>query len=1204
MLSNLRQFNLPEVEEKVLDFWKTNKIFEKSLKKRDGGQKFIFYEGPPYANGKPGIHHVLARVFKDIILRYKTMRGYYVPRRAGWDTHGLPIELEAERQLGIKSKRDIEKLGVALFNKKSRESIWVYKDEWERLTERIGYWLDLKGAYITYENYYIESLWWIFGEIAKKKLLYKDYKVVPYCPRCQTVLASHELGMPGVYKKVKDPSIYVKFKLRTKNKGQRTRKSSSRSSVLGSKSANEYLLVWTTTPWTLPANLAIAVNPKFIYTKYKINGDHIWSLSPPPTSEDHKAEVVEKISGKKLVGISYDPLYPSHKFDTQSSKFYKVYAADFISSEEGTGFVHIAPAFGEDDFNLFKKGFGENSSLQENRSQFPVTVDDDGKMIPGFPGAGKFAKDADKDVVADLEKRKLIFKAGEIEHDYPFCWRCSTVLLYFARTSWFIEMSKLRKQLVAANRKVNWTPAHIKEGRFGEWVKEAKDWAISRERFWGTPLPIWECKDCGEYIVVSSLNELDKRAYHRNHFLLLRHTEAEHNIKDMIASGEQGMKISLTEKGKHDGEALARKLKGKVDIIYSSPYKRALDLAKMIGETSGLEVSVDERLSEGDFGIFNDRLVREHKGFFSSPLEEFTKTPPGGENLTDMKERMFKFLREVNQEHSGKTILIISHGDPLWVLEGATRNFSNEEILTMDYIPTGEIREVSLHNFPYDENGNVDMHRPYVDEVMLRCEKCDGKMLRLKEIADVWFDSGAMPFASVHWPFTDAQTLNSKLETLNKVQSSEKLDFPADFICEAIDQTRGWFYTLLAVATLLGYRKPPYKNVISLGLINDKFGQKMSKSKGNVVDPWEIIRKYGVDAVRWYFYTTNSPGETKNFDEAEVKKSFNKVINILYNSYVFYDTYAPKNLKLGVRNLKLSVLDRWILARLHQTIQKTTAELECYEVGVAAKGIEYLVDDLSRWYIRRSRRRLQRPEDREDYEAASATLGFVILEVSKLIAPFTPFFAEALYRSLSVEHGLFSVRLKKPSSTLQVKDSVHLESWPEAERAAIDANLLVDMEWVRDMTAKALARRAEAGIKVRQPLALLKVRHQKSKIENELLKILGDEVNVKGIYFDSSIEDGVEIDTNITPELREEGVVREFSRLIQELRQEAGLKPKDVIVTYIETRVFADILQRHRREFDKTTGTAVLYFKRTDKFDAEIETRVNDKAIWIGIKKR
>ncbi|MBI2591173.1 MAG: class I tRNA ligase family protein, partial [Candidatus Brennerbacteria bacterium] len=939
MLKNLKVFNLPEIEEKVLKFWQDNKIFEKSLIQRKGQKIFRFYEGPPYANGLPGIHHVLARIFKDAVLRYKSMRGYFVPRRAGWDTHGLPIELATEKELGIKSKNEIEKFGIGLFNQKAKASVWKYKPEWEQLTERIGYWLDLKNAYITYENNYLESLWWIFKKIYDKGLLKQSYKIVPYCPRCQTPLSSHELGQPGVYRKTKDPSVYVKFKISARG-----------GSALSGK---EFLLVWTTTPWTLPANVAVAVNPKLTYTKYKIQGEYYWSYSVPPFKEGEKVEPIEKISGKKLIGLKYEPLYKNVKCQMSNVKCYSVLGADFVSTQEGTGLVHIAPAFGEDDFNLMKDVIGIGD--------IPVTVDEKGKVKTGFPGAGKFIKEADKEIIVDLIKKNKIYDSGVIEHEYPFCWRCGAPLIYFSRLSWFIEMSRLREKLLSANKKINWIPEYLKDGRFGEWLKEVKDWAVSRERYWGTPLPIWKC-DNGHLETIGGLAELNERRWHKNRFFMMRHGEAEHNLKNMIAAGpeREGRVSYLTEKGKEQAKKAGRQLKKagiKIDFIISSPFLRTKETSEIVAKELGLKkkIIVEEKLSELDCGVFNWRPGKEHKKFFDSPIEEFVKKPIGGENLNDAKKRMFTVVSLLNENNNNKNILIVGHGDPLWVLEGALRHLPNEKMAdSISYPDFAEAREINFDNWPYADGGEVDLHRPYIDSVYLKCRECGEKMARISEVADVWFDSGAMPFASIHYPFE------------NKALIDNKRAFPADFISEGIDQTRGWFYTLLAVSTLLG-KGVAYNNVISLGLVLDKNGQKMSKSKGNIVEPWQVIRKYGVDAIRWYFYTINPPAEPKRFDEVELVKIQRQFISLLYNSYVFYESYAKKNLHSPFSMLHLTILDRWILARLQEAVVEATGNFEKYDIGAAAKSIAALAEDLSRWYIRRSRRRFQHSESKKDF---------------------------------------------------------------------------------------------------------------------------------------------------------------------------------------------------------------------------------------------
>lgn len=1172
MLRGLKEFKLPELEEKVLQFWKENKIFEQSLKLREGGERFKFFEGPPTANGRPGIHHVLGRAFKDVIPRYKTMRGYFVRRQAGWDTHGLPVEIEVEKELGLKNKQEIEKFGIAEFNEKAKSSVWKYQDEWEKLTDRVGFWLNLKDAYVTYKPDFIETLWWVFKQIADKGLLMQSFKIIPYCPRCQTPLSSHEMGQPGVYKKVKDPSVFVKFKLQTKNNlaGQAKSKIS------------EYLLVWTTTPWTLPSNVAVAVNPELTYTKYKVGKDFVWSYNPPPADD---GEVMEKISGKKMIGWKYHPLFKVAGPWLKNKKFFQVYGAAFVQTTEGTGLVHIAPAFGEDDMQLIKQ------HQKELVGQIPITIDGRGIVQKGLPGAGRFAKQADKDIIANLEKRNALLKSGEIEHDYPFCWRCGTPILYFARFSWFIEMSKLREQLLKNNQKINWVPEHIKEGRFGEWLNEIKDWAISRDRYWGTPLPIWKCEDCKATKVVGSLRDLDESRFSENNFYFLRHGESEHNLKDVVASGpEKGSHISkLTKKGitqaGEAGQALKKLLgKKKLDVIISSPYYRTKQTAKIVAKITKTKVLIDKRLQETNTGIFNWRPISEFHQFFNSPMERFVKAPPSGENLNDMKKRMFAAVQDINAKYQNKNILIVSHGDPLWMLEGAMKGLTNEQILDLDYIQAdGTPRAVSLHNYPYNSNAELDLHRPYVDTIYLACKKCEGKMTRVKEVADVWFDSGAMPFAQFHYPFAG----EAKKNPLDPATIEKSIDFPADYISEGIDQTRGWFYTLLAIATALGLENP-YRNVITLGLVLDKGGQKMSKSKGNVVSPWDMMQKYGADVVRWYFYTVNPPSEPKKFDELDLGKMLRKYIMIIYNSFVFLDTYGKKNLKVSTEKLELThVLDRWIFARLNQVMETVTSSMEKYDVGGAGKALESFVDDLSRWYIRRSRSRLQRPENDKDYENASAMLHYCLLELSKLTAPFTPFFADALYQSLSDR-----------------KESVHLEDWSLADKKFVDYSLLEKMEEVRRLSSLALALRAEKGMKVRQPLQALEIKSKKLDVrDTELLEILKDEVNIKEVRWNYDMAEELSLDLVITAELKEEGLLREAVRMVQGLRHDANYVPADAIALMIEAQPeVVSTLTHHLERLKKDVGAKIVEFKK-DKFDAELETKMDGQPIWVGVRK-
>jgi len=704
------KFDFPQIEEKILKFWRKKKIFEKSLEKRKGNERFVFYEGPPFANGLPGIHHLLARAFKDVILRYKTMRGFFVERRAGWDTHGLPTEMEAEKKLNIRSKKEIEKLGIKKFIGECRKNVFIYKKEWEEFTERIGYWLDLENAYITCDSDYIESLWWILKQVWDKGLLYQDYKVVPYCPRCGTSLSSHEVAQG--YKKIEENSIYIKFPLK--------------------KEKDTYFLVWTTTPWTLPGNVALAVNPSFDYVKVKISSEFL-ILAKDRLNVLNDYEIVEEIKGKDLLDFEYEPLY---NFIVPKKKACYLVPAGFVSLEEGTGIVHIAPAFGEEDMEIGKE------------KDLPVlmTVDEEGKFIKEVKNwAGMFVKEADPKIVKDLKKRKLLFKEEMYEHDYPFCWRCKTPLIYYAKNSWFIKITEIKNQLIKNSKKINWIPGHIKEGRFGEWLKEIKDWNLSRERYWGTPLPVWQCEKCGKKVCIGSIKELE--------------------------------------------------------------------------------------------------------------------------------------------EKSGKKI--------------------------------------------------EDLHRPFVDRVSFKCE-CGGLMKRVSEVIDCWFDSGSMPFAQWHYPFENKEKIDSPSH-----QNSEGISggegFPADFIAEGIDQTRGWFYTLLAISTLLN-KGISYKNVIVLGLVLDEKGQKMSKSKGNIVVPKEVIDKFGADCSRLYFYTINQAGEAKRFDFNDIRDLYRKFFNTLWQSYNFFSIYNKKELssfrEKGLSFLSEDLLDRWIISLSQNLVKKVRKSLDEYNIVI------------------------------------------------------------------------------------------------------------------------------------------------------------------------------------------------------------------------------------------------------------------------------
>jgi isoleucyl-tRNA synthetase len=1159
------EVDFPDLEKKILKYWQQNRIFEKSIIRRKKAPNFVFYEGPPTANARPGIHHVLSRVFKDIICRYKTMRGFKVLRKAGWDTHGLPVELEIEKKLGLKNKKDIEKYGIAKFNKKCKESVWNYKKDWEKLTERIGFWLDLENPYITYTPDYIETVWWIIAEIWRKGLLYQDYKVVPYCPRCGTSLSSHEVAQG--YERIKEPAIFVKFK------------------ILDLKFQNTYFLIWTTTPWTLPGNVAVAVNPQFIYAKIKIGNEYLILAKERIKSSGLEGELIQEFKGKDLIGIKYQPPFDLFTSKHKSEKIYEVIATDFVSLEEGTGLVHIAPAFGEDDMIVGK----------ENDLPMILNVDEEGKFREEVKSwAGMFVKEADPLIIEDLKQKSLLFKKELYEHDYPFCWRCHSPLLYYAKESWFINMQKVKKELIGNNQKINWIPSHLKEGRFGEWLREIKDWAFSRERYWGTPLPIWKCKKCGNVESVGSLKDLLSQKFSKNSYFVLRHGESLRNQKDISACWPEKKRFPLTKKGEQEVRIVAEKLKDKkIDFIFSSDLLRTKQTAEIVGKKLGLKIKFEKRLREVNVGILNGKPIKETGKFWGkerklSPLEYYKKrfqiAPPKGENYTDIEKRLSNFIKEMEKKYQGKNILIVSHQRPITLLEkiiyGYNFNEFVEIILGKKEIKTGELKNLEFKNLPYNENMELDFHRPYVDGVKFYCKKCENLMEKVPEVIDCWFDSGSMPFAQYHYPFENEKIIDQRIQ------------FPADYISEAIDQTRGWFYTLLAIATLLDFGTP-YKNVISLGHVLDEKGEKMSKSKGNVVNPWYILEKYGSDSTRWYFYTVNQPGDSKLFSERDVDGALKRFIMILWNCLVFYETYRKEKKtesyyktfrKLAIK--KLDTLDKWIISRLHNLISEVSNNLDNYDVVSSARSIEnFVIDDFSQWYIRRSRRRFQKPESKKGFENASKTLGYVLFELSILCAPFIPFLSEEIYKNLQNK-----------------ANSVHLADWPKISKKSIDEKLEKKMEKVREIVTLVLAERAKSGIKVRQPLNELQITNYELKNEKELLELIKEEVNIKKITFGRVLK----LDTKITSGLKEEGTIREVIRHIQEMRKKANLKPKDkILVRYSTSSNLKKILEKNKKNILKEGKIKdfKLREKKKQLFDIEKEFEISQQKLWLGIKK-
>ena len=886
------KFEPDKIEQEILEFWQRNNIFEKTQKPGQNQKGFVFYEGPPTANGKPGIHHIMARSFKDIFLRYKSMCGFFVLRKGGWDTHGLPVELQVEKELGLSGKKQIEEYGIEKFNNKCRESVLRYIEDWEKVTNRIGFWIDTKNAYMTFDPKFIETEWWILKQLWEKKLLVKDYKVVPYCYRCQTPLSSHEVAQG--YEDVDEQSVYVKFEL--------------------CKERGVFFLAWTTTPWTLLGNVALAINPKAVYVKIRAE-DKVLILAKDRLGVIKTSyEILSEFLGNQLVGLAYNPIFNFVKY---KDKAHYVVEADFVKTDEGTGIVHTAVMYGEDDFIL-----GRKNNLPEKHC---VNLDGRFSQECGIY-SGKLAKKSQEEIIADLKSRDLLYRTEIINHAYPFCWRCHTPLLYYALDSWFIKTTKVKDSLIRVNNKVKWQPPHIKKGRMGNWLATLIDWSISRNRYWGTPLPIWQCPNCHHEICLGSFQE-------------------------------------------------------------------AADYNAEIGK---------------------------------------------------------------------------------------------------------------------------DPHRPYIDKIKLTCPECRKLMVRVSEVIDCWFDSGAMPFAQWHYPFENKKLFEEQ--------------FPADFISEAMDQTRGWFFTLMAISTLIKDRNC-YKNVVCNGLVLDEKGQKMSKHIGNVIDPWKIISQYGADSLRWYFYSSVRSGDNYRFSEKYLRDINAKIFLVIWNVYKFFALYAniDKWQQKDINTNNLSVLDSWILSRLNNLIRSVTDSLEGYDSFTATQDITKFLDDLSNWYIRRSRDRVGPTiSDSDDKEAFYQTTYFVLTTLVRLLAPFAPFFAEKIFQLISnnsKDNGL----------------SVHLSNWP-AQADCLDPQLEEEMAAARQLCEFGHRERKDLGIKVRQPLPSIKIEDKKRITNNRISKLIEEELNVKSILWVSKGKGNLKVtfDTNIDDDLKREGELRELIRKVQELRKEAG----------------------------------------------------------------
>lgn len=1031
------------MEDAVLKFWKKQDIFKKTTEERNDKPEYVFYEGPPTANGRPGVHHVLARAFKDMFPRYKIMRGYHVSRRGGWDTHGLPVEIEVEKQLGFTNKQQIEEYGIEKFNELCKKSVFNYIQEWEKLTDRIAFWVDLEDAYVTYTNEYIESVWWILKNFWEKDLLFKGYKIVPYCPRCGTPLSDHEVAQG--YDDATDPSVFVRFPLVDK--------------------PDTSMLVWTTTPWTLPANVAIAAHPDVDYVT--VERDHNGTKEKlilaknllEKVFKEEEVKVVDTFKGKKLKGLRYQPLFTFMPVDKPA---HFVVLGDFVTTEDGTGLVHQAPAFGAEDMEMAK----------QNDLPVLLTVQPDGTFVPEVtPWRGVFVKDADPQIIQDLETRGLLFRAGTFVHTYPFCWRCSTPLLYYARESWYIRTSAKKDRLVELNKTIHWVPDHIRTGRFGNWLENNIDWSLSRERYWGTPLPVWECDQCDHRECIGSVKELSEKA---------------------------------------------------------------------------------------------------------------------GKDLTEL-----------------------------------------------------------------------DLHRPYVDNVSWKCDKCDGQMNRVKDLIDVWFDSGSMPYAQWHYPFENKEKFEAQ--------------YPADYICEAVDQTRGWFYSLHAISTLLN-DQVSFKNVICLGHIQDGEGRKMSKSLGNIVQPWDVLNLHGADALRWYLYTATPPGQERRFSSDLVGEVIRSFTLTLWNVYSFFVTYAnldkPQALTVTATT---NELDRWLLSELNVLVRDVTKAYDEYDVTNATRPVEKFVETLSTWYVRRSRRRFWKNDSPADKQAAYSTLYTTLVTVAKLIAPAMPFLAEEIYQNL-----VRSIDETAP-------ESVHIAEWPQVMEEFIDESLNKEMQLVMKLVSLGHSARQKANRKVRQPLAeaafsvgnpsernaLMKnvdviqdelnvkrvrlldtateaVSHtvkplpkqlgqkygnkfpvlQKAilalnpeevastlqegnpvevHLDGETYKILSDEVEVKALAKEgfAVAEEGAYVAalvTELTPELVAEGLAREFVRRVQDLRKTADLDVADRIELFVEASVgLKSAIEAHKDYITGETLTTKLSFENPPAQAAVVEDEFEGEKVKVGL---
>ena len=1165
-------------EEAILNFWEENNTFKKSLDKDAPKGNYVFYDGPPFATGLPHYGHILGSTAKDVIGRYQTMQGFRVPRRWGWDCHGLPIENIVEKELGISGKKAIEEYGIDKFSEYARSKVLTYVSEWEKTVNRIGRWVDFENSYKTMDNSFIESVWWALSEMDNKGLIYEGVRVLAYCPRCETPIANSEIAMDNSYKDITDISVYVKFKLTEASYFQISSLFTLKGSDEIQKSENTplvYLLAWTTTPWTLPGNTAIAINKDIDYvfvSHLPESGKEIIVLCSDSfeklKDKFTNPEIIKEIKGSDLVGLSYEPVFDYYKdFDMPNKEnIWKIWHADFVTADQGTGIAHEAPAFGEDDMNLAK----------ENNIPFIRHVEPNGvfsKEVSGFEGLKAKPKEdhqaTDVAIIKYLAHNGVLFAKEKIIHSYPHCYRCETPLLYYALPSWFVNIQKVKSNLLKSAESMNWIPSHLKDGRFLHTMESAPDWTISRNRYWASPLPIWKSKD-GKIIFIKSFEDLKNNIKKSgNKYFVMRHGQTNNNIKNVVSivknSGNH-----LTELGKEEIISNVKNLEGEdIDLIFTSPFNRTKETTEIVKNVLGLnddQVIEDDRLSEMSLPMYEGKTWTEYHTDYPKTVENFDRAPEGNESYADIKRRMMSFLFETEEKYKNKKILIVTHGGPAWLMVAGAKSLDINQTLELirqskdfHYFSNAEIHKLDFTPFPHDANYNLDFHRPYIDKILL-VDQEGNEYKRIPEVIDCWFESGSMPFAQDHYPF---ERPNWKEE-----------NFPAGFVAEYIAQTRTWFYYTHVISTVL-FEKAPFQNVVTTGTVLAEDGQKMSKSKNNFPDPSLLFDKFGVDSIR--FYLMSCPvmkGEDFNFSEKGVQDITSKIITRLDNVVTFYELYRDKNLEKDANVSKSeNVLDVWIMARLNQLLDEVTNGMAMYDMVQATRPFDGFVEDLSTWYLRRSRESLK-----DGSKEAKQTLYFVLKTISQLLAPFTPFIAEDIWRKLKSDTEV---------------ESVHLTEWPKNEKIITDKELQIisQMSRAREIVTLGLEARQKANIKVRQPLNKFLVKNY--GFSEEYTEIIKDELNIKNITPDDSIETEVKLDTHITEDLRTEGQYRELVRAIQDMRKKAGLNPNDVINLSIETNVDGqELINKFKNEILKTVGASEIKISENNGTEIKIDELV------------